>query len=472
MSAPADDNLFGTDGVRGRPGEGVLSASSVRRLARAVAGVLARREDFPDDLPAGRGRAVYIGRDTRSSGTALLDQVASVLLECGYGVADLGVLPTPGVAYVASTAPECCLAVVLSASHNPAEDNGIKLVSSRGTKVSEELERAVSRAYRALEVSSGREGAGAAGPVGRRAGLRRDLAASAFESYVDFLVSCCERPGRLRGRRVVLDTAHGAAYRTAPEVFRRLGMLVDTLGAQPDGANINAGCGALYPQPLAAHVVATGALAGFSFDGDADRLIPVTARGTILDGDHVMALAARHYATRGKLPRKTVVATVMSNVGLEKCLASFGLRLRRTPVGDRHVYQTMVEEGHPIGGEQSGHLIFLDLAGTGDGTLAAIRLLDVLDDALDLESEARILRKYPQVLRGVRVREKVPLESIAEVVRAVETAEARLGGEGRVVLRYSGTEPLARVMLEGPEERLVAALCAEICDAIQVRLGR
>jgi phosphoglucosamine mutase len=461
-----EDSLFGTDGVRGRPGEGVLAEESIGHLARAIRAVLARRERYPEDIPAGRGNAVYMARDTRSSGPAICDLVAEGLLRGGYQVRDLGVLPTPGAAHVGSVNPECCLVIVISASHNPAEYNGIKLLAPSGAKMSSAFEDTVARLYH-----EGLDEPASSGLVG--AAAVSDLSRAALDAYVGFLVESCKRPERLRGRRLVLDAANGAAFEAAPRVFRELGAEVVLIGDAPDGSNINLRCGALHPQPLAEKTFRDGAVAGFCFDGDADRMIPVTARGDVLDGDHVLALAGRHYRRHGLLPRSTVVATVMSNIGLERALHREGLRLLRTPVGDRNVYRELVAGGHPVGGEQSGHLIFMDFARTGDGILAAVRLLDFLEgEDLDLERESRILERYPQVLENVRVRERVPLESIPAIAAAVREAEAELGSEGRVLLRYSGTEPLARVMLEGPDLDRLRELCGRICEAIRASVPR
>jgi phosphoglucosamine mutase len=460
--------IFGTDGVRDEAGRGLLAEESVRRLVQALLVVLDERERFGADFPHGRGEAVYIGRDTRSSGGLLLEQVSDEILRSGREVVDLGVLPTPGVARVVSASAESCLGIVLSASHNPARYNGIKLFSARGAKISEEFELAVSAVYRELE-------------SGQRAPLRRGRprcrlrpqADRACNQYMDFLAASCERPERLRGRRVVLDTANGAAFEVAPQVFRRLGALVECIGDAPSGSNINEGCGALEPASLAAAVSMRRADLGFCFDGDADRVIPVTASGSVLDGDYVLALAGRRALREGKLPAKTVVATVMSNLGLEKALRAEGIELRRTPVGDRNVLEVMEREGHPIGGEQSGHLIFLDRARTGDGILAALRLLDVLEsDEIDLDREASLLTPYPQILRGVKVGRRVPLLSLPDVAKAVASAEARLGSEGRVLLRYSGTEPLVRVMVEGPAEALIDDLCGRIVAAVSASVPR
>ncbi|MCZ6792415.1 MAG: phosphoglucosamine mutase [Planctomycetota bacterium] len=451
--------VFGTDGVRDRAGKGYLAPESVRRLVQAIAGVLRQPELFPHEFPPIRGDTVYIGRDTRRSGEDLLAQVSEEFRRQGFPVADLGVLPTGGVAYTASVAADCCLAVVLSASHNPATYNGVKLLSPTGAKVPVAFEEMISDRYHRPAPSTA--SAGTEAP-------RIDLAGTAVREYVEFLVGCCRYPERLRGRRLALDTAHGAAYRVAPEVFQALGMELETLGNSPSGKNINEGCGSLHPEKLARVVRSSGACLGFCFDGDADRMIPVCASGQILDGDHSLALAGRYYYREGKLPKRAVVATVMSNLGLEKALDLDGLRLVRTPVGDRCVYECLERECHPLGGEQSGHLIFMDALRTGDGILAAIRLLDSLQsDSLDLDAEAAIVKKYPQILRNVRIREKTPFEQLPAVAEVVRRAEESLGTEGRVLLRFSGTEPLARVMLEGPDQKTIDRLCDKICRSIE-----
>lgn len=459
--------LFGTDGVRDRAGEGLLAPDSVCRLTRATARVLGRRELFGEDFPGPHGNRVLIARDTRSSGAEILELVTDGFLQAGYSVGDLGILPTPGAAHLASVSPDCCLAVVISASHNPAEYNGIKLLAPTGAKISPAFESAVSRCYQEMESSS--DGRPDPGAIGRY----DDVSSRAIEDYVRFLVSKCRQPERLRGKKVLLDTANGAAYQAAPMVFEALGMDVECVGASPDGTNINAGCGALCTEHLAESMRhSEQGCVGFCFDGDADRMIPITASGTILDGDYVLLLAGRQYHRSGRLPRKTVVATVMSNLGLEEALARDGLNLLRTPVGDRHVYRALIEEQHPIGGEQSGHLIFLEDSRTGDGILAAIRLLDVLEsDDLDLDAEARIMNRYPQVLRNVKMRERVPIGAVPGVSGAVRRAERQLGDNGRVLLRWSGTEPLVRVMLEGPSATVVEQLCGGICEAIERHVG-
>ncbi|MEE3198716.1 MAG: phosphoglucosamine mutase [Planctomycetota bacterium] len=452
-------SIFGTDGIRGRAGEGLLARDSVEAIGRSLASVLHDREDFPLDIGTERGNAVYIGRDTRGSGPQLLGQLSEGFLSAGLDVCDLGVLPTPGIAELARSSAECCLAMVLSASHNPAQDNGIKLISAAGSKVSDQLEAEVSRRF----------DSGASAGASQRGALR-DVSEGAFEHYVNFLVSTSG--GGLEGRKVFIDAANGAASAVAPEVFRRLGMEVRSIGDQPDGKNINDGCGSLYPGKLSEALRESGFDIGFCFDGDADRLIPLSASGAVFDGDLVLALAGRQYQAAGKLPANAVVATVMSNIGLERSLGECGIELIRTSVGDRNVYSQMREGGHPVGGEQSGHIIFMEHSSTGDGVLASLQMLDfLLDRDLDLDRAARVMTSYPQVLKNVKVRERVPLEEVGALQEIVEKVESQLADEGRVLLRYSGTEPLLRVMLEGPQQQLVEQLCDEICGVVRDAMG-
>ena len=453
--------IFGTDGVRDRVGEGYLSHGSIERIVAAAARTLEDPGRYSEDFPHGRGRTVVVARDTRASGAGICEDVGRGFARYGYCVLDLGVLPTPGAAFIASAWPDTALGVVVSASHNPADYNGIKFLAPTGAKISPDFEKAVSNAF--WDVASASAVASPAKPL--------DRAADAFEAYVRHLVAACKKPERLQGKKIAIDAANGAAYRVAPEVFRRLGLRLDTLGVEPDGRNINHRCGALHPEGLGRRVVQENAALGFSFDGDADRMIPVTASGTALDGDFVLCLAGLSFHRAGRLASRTVVATTMSNLGLELALGAAGIRLLRTDVGDRNVYLEMIAGRHPVGGEQSGHVIFLEDALTGDGVLAAIRLLEVLEsDSLDLGAEASVMKRYPQMLRSIHVREKVPLEALPRVQEAVRVAEARLKGQGRIVLRYSGTEPLVRVMIEGPDSRTVEVLTQEVCDAIRQSL--
>jgi phosphoglucosamine mutase len=463
MSRGAENEvtIFGTDGIRSRSGEGLLAAKELERIVAATVHALGHGPLASGGASASR-RRILIARDTRRSGEEILRSIARSFAVLGHPVLDLGVLPTPAVARLAAAWDRVALGVVISASHNPAEYNGIKFFAESGEKVSEDFERAVSRGYHA----------GVAPPRAPTPASFEDRSGEAFARYVDEIVSLCRRPARLRGRRVALDTAHGAAFRAAPEVFRRLGMEVVVTGNEPDGENINHACGALHAASLARFLLGAGADVGFSFDGDGDRMIPVAASGRVFDGDHVLLVAARRLLAEGRLPRRAVVATSMSNFGLEEALSALGVDLIRTDVGDRYVYREMVRGGHPLGGEQSGHTIFLDDAKTGDGILSALRLLDSLEsDALDLEAEAGIMRSYPQVLKNVRVERRLPFEEFPEIGAAVARAEASLAGRGRVLVRYSGTEPLARVMVEGSVPGETEALARTISDAIENALG-
>ncbi len=441
--------IFGTDGVRDRVGAGYLAPEAVLKLARAATWALAKK----DDPPAG---TICIGRDTRESGRAIVEFLHTAFRYAGISVVDLGVIPTPGVAFLTAAEKGALLGVVVSASHNPAEYNGIKFLAPDGSKATPDFERRVSDAFWKSERLPNSSPPGA---------LRHDE--KAVERYAAALVSRMRHPERLAGRKVVLDTAHGATFEAAPRVFRALGADVVAIGDRPDGKNINSGCGAVHPEGLARAVVEHRAWAGFGFDGDGDRMIPVAGDGSILDGDHVLAIAGKSLRRAGRLPGRTVVATVMSNLGLEKALAAEGIKLLRTPVGDRHVYEEMVAGDHPIGGEQSGHLIFLEEARTGDGILAALKLIDCLEDGcLDLAAQARIMVRYPQILLNIKVPRKVPFEELPLVGKALAEAEAELSGDGRIVLRYSGTEPLARVMIEGPEKGQIERLAKRIGEEI------
>jgi phosphoglucosamine mutase len=448
--------IFGTDGVRDRAGEGFLAPAELERILGATVAAL-ENGGAAGALSGAARRRVLVGRDTRASGSAIERSIAGAFSGAGYEVGLLGVIPTPGVAFLSSALSDVALGIVISASHNPAAYNGIKFVAPDGGKVARRFEEAVSEIY--WERAAGARSGAAPRSCGRVVEMKREAGL-----YVERLVSRAGDPARLRGRVIVLDAAHGAAWEVGRRVFESLGARVISIGDAPDGLNINEGCGALHPQVLAARVREEGADCGFAFDGDGDRMIPVTGGGRILDGDHVLAVAGRAFDRLGRLPRRTVVATVMSNIGLEKSLAAAGLRLLRTPVGDRHVYDAMVEDGHPIGGEQSGHIIFLDDARTGDGILAAIRLLDCVA-ALgfeSLEEAAGIMRQYPQLLINYKVARREPLDTLPAVQQAVAAAERALGGDGRIVLRYSGTEPLLRVMVEGPDETVVRRLAEGI----------
>jgi phosphoglucosamine mutase len=445
--------LFGTDGIRGVANEEPLTPELAFRVGRQLVATL--------QLDHGVDRArLVIGRDTRRSGPLLETALIAGALSAGADCYAVGVLPTPGIA-VLTRRLEAHGGIVLSASHNPFEDNGIKLFSSEGTKFPDAWE---------AEIEQRLEGADRA-PRPRGAKLGELVRYERAETeYVEFLCGCI--PLDLHGRTVALDCAHGATYRVAPRVFRRLGARVLTLGARPDGTNINAGCGALYPERLQKKVQASGASIGFAFDGDGDRLISVDHTGAIRDGDYALAIAGRHLAARQRLKQNLVVTTVMANLGLDQALEAGGIRVVKTQVGDRYVLEEMQKLGANLGGEQSGHLLFLDHSPTGDGILSALALLGVVAETGEpLASLAGCLRKFPQVLVNVPVRSKPPIDSIDGIGERVGVFEREMQGRGRVLIRYSGTESLARVMIEGADGDRIRAMAEDLAGLIRARIG-
>jgi phosphoglucosamine mutase len=450
--------LFGTDGIRGVAGEPPLDDATVERIGAAVARVLGG--------PAGRPPRVLIGRDTRESGPALQAALVRGLAAAGAVPEIGGVLTTPAVACLVRLLGHDA-GIVLSASHNPYRDNGIKVFGPGGDKLPEESERAIERLLGAGGGLPGASPGGATGaaPAGRTDGLA--------ERYLGWLRGAAGPGEDLTGVRVVLDCAHGAASALAPEIFRRCGAEVTPLHTRPDGRNINEGCGALHPQALAAEVTRRRAGLGLAFDGDADRCIPVDASGRILDGDHVLYLAARDLQAAGRLAGGAVVGTVMSNLWLERALAEAGIRLVRAPVGDRNVLEAMRREGLTLGGEQSGHVIFLDKATTGDGLLTGLLLAGMVKRAgIDLAGWAAGIRPCPQVLVNVPVRERPPLDTHPVIGPAIRAAEADLRGNGRLLVRYSGTEAQARIMVEGGSAAAVERAAARLRAVIQEAIGR
>jgi phosphoglucosamine mutase len=446
--------LFGTDGIRGVANEPPLMPDLAYRVGRELVTTLAEQH--------GSERVrVVIGRDTRRSGPLLEAAMVAGLLSAGADCFAVGVLPTPGIALL-TRGLDAHGGIVLSASHNPFEDNGIKLFSSEGTKFPDAWEE---------QIESRLNGADTA-PRARGAAMGRLIPYERAEKYyVDFLTRCF--PLDLAGLRLVLDCAHGATYRVAPGVFRRLGARVVTLCARPDGTNINAGCGALHPAGLCRRVSAARADVGFAFDGDGDRLISVDHRGEIRDGDYALAIAGRHMAGRGRLKANTVVTTVMANLGLDESLAAAGIRVVKTQVGDRYVHEEMLKLGANLGGEQSGHLLFPDHAPTGDGILSALAVLAVMRETGErLASLATCMRKFPQVLVNIPVTRKPPIDSLAGVTERIRAFESEMDGSGRILVRYSGTEPLARVMIEGADDRRIRAMADELASAIRSELDR
>jgi len=454
--------LFGTDGVRGVANVYPMTGEIAMQLGRALAYIVRNG--------AHRHRIV-IGKDTRLSGYLLEQAIASGICSMGVDVMLCGPLPTPGIAFITESM-RADAGVVISASHNAYQDNGIKFFSRDGFKLPDEMEL---RIERLVLGSPGEKGAPedfhALRPTANRIGKAKRIN-DAVGRYVVFLKSLFPRELTLDGMTVVVDCAHGAAYKVAPAVFEELGARVVTLYSKPDGKNINDGCGAVHPEAMAKAVEKSRANLGIALDGDADRVIVADERGRIVDGDAIMSIVGRDLLRRRALAKKTVVATVMSNGGLERALRAEGGRVVRTQVGDRYVVEEMRRSGYNFGGEQSGHLIFLDHVTTGDGVCAALNLLAVmLRDGKPLSELARCFEPVPQVQLNLAVREKRPLESLADVQRAIAAAEKALDGDGRVLVRYSGTENKARVLVEGPDAKRIAAYAETIAEALKRALG-
>lgn len=450
--------LFGTDGIRGVANRDPMTAEMALRLGRAVA------HRFQHPSRAGR---IVIGKDTRLSGYMLESALQAGIVSAGADVMLVGPLPTPGIAFI-TWSMRADAGVVISASHNPYQDNGIKLFAADGFKLPDEIECAIEREIDAVASEQTDLRGSAPEEIGKA--VRID---DATGRYVQFLKAIFPKERTLDGIKVVVDCANGAAYHVAPQVFEELGAEVVAIGVEPNGRNINEGCGAVAPARMASAVVREKAAIGVALDGDADRVILADEKGNVIDGDQVMALLGTRMLAAGTLPGRTVVATVMSNLGLERALAKAGGALLRTAVGDRYVVEAMRERGLRFGGEQSGHLVFLDHATTGDGALAALRVLAVMvEEGRPLsELAGSAMVRYPQVLLNFAVHEKRPLDQLPAVGRAITHVEGVLGPEGRVLVRYSGTEAKARVMIEGTDETEIRAHANEIARVMKGSLG-
>ena len=439
--------FFGTDGIRGVAGEPPLDASTVSAFGLALGS---------DILTAHGGGYVLIAMDTRESGPEIASHVAGGLAARGVTTQFAGVLTTPGVAYL--TRLGAAAGVMISASHNPFADNGIKVFGPTGFKLPDIEESAIEDEI--LRLLPAR-------PLHSVPLLAQTELA---QPYLDFLLTTLSAP--LTGLHLVLDCGHGAASHLAPELFRRAGATVTAIHCQPNGRNINLNCGALHTESLAERVVAEGAHGGVAFDGDADRAIFIAGSGRVVNGDAVMLIAARHLKSRGLLPGEIIVSTVMSNLGLEQALERDGIRMLRTPVGDKYVLEEMQRTGAALGGEQSGHMIFRSFATTGDGMLTAMQIFDIVQQSgRSLDQLGADLSLYPQLLVNVRVKTRRPLEQLETVRAEIAACEKELNGAGRVLVRFSGTEPLARVMVEGRDPGRVEALTHKIAAAIQSELG-
>lgn len=437
----AERRFFGTDGVRGAYGSPVMNEDFAWRLGAAAARWL-----------RGQGRTggrVYLGRDTRASGVSLERALAGGLAHEGFTPVSLGVVPTPAVSLALRSVP-AELGVVITASHNPAADNGIKFFGPLGIKLTDEQELQIEQAL----------------PVARAgADLTPPDCFDAERLYIDTAARLLPA-GALAGWNIVLDTAHGAACRTSGAVLERLGAQLTRLGAAPDGGNINAGVGSQHPEAMCAAVPAAGARLGIAHDGDADRCILCDERGDVLDGDEILTLLAVHALRAGTLAHGTLVITVQSNLGVDAALAAAGGRTERTAVGDRYVIERMLAIGANLGGESSGHVICAEVAPTGDGLVAALKVLAVMRATGRPLSELRgALRKFPQVTAALKVAEKKPLETLSALPAAIRALEAELGGHGRVLVRYSGTESKLRLLVEGPSDAVVAEALARLTAA-------
>ena len=451
------EKLFQTDGIRGEANVHPMTADVALRLGRALA------VRFRDPQGARPRPRILIGKDTRLSGYVFEQALAAGITSMGADVLLCGPLPTPGIAFL-TTHMRADAGVVISASHNPYWDNGIKVFGADGFKLPDEDEAWLEHHIHEDTFLTG----GA-----RRDGFGRAVrVAEPWARYIVFLKEVLPHRLRLDGLRMVVDCGHGAAYRVAPAVFRELGATVTAIGCDPDGVNINEGCGSLYPERMVAEVRRTGSAIGISLDGDADRVIVADENGTVVDGDQIMALCALQMKAEGLLKNDTVVATVMSNLGLETALRRSGITLLRTQVGDRHVVEAMRRGEHNIGGEQSGHLIFLDHTSTGDGVVAALKILSVmLGEKKPLSELAAVMQPVPQVLVNVRVARKPPIEELPGVSALIRSVEARFGTDGRVLVRYSGTESKARVMIEGIDHAACQAAANEIAAALVAEVG-
>ncbi len=447
-------HLFGTDGVRGVANVYPMTAEVALQLGRALAYVI--------KYGPGRHRIV-VGKDTRLSGYLLEYAIAAGICSMGVDVMLLGPLPTPGIAYITSSM-RADAGVVISASHNPYQDNGIKFFSGDGFKLPDEVEAHIESLMVNAEVDGARP---TATDIGQAVRME-----DAKGRYISYLKSTFPKELELDGLKIVLDCAHGATYKVAPEVFSELGAEIIPIGVRPNGKNINRMCGATYPEAMAALVKRHRADLGIAFDGDGDRCIMVDHFGRVVDGDHILGICALDMQRRERLAHKTVVGTVMTNLGLEVALKQHGLKLLRAPVGDRYVLEEMKKGGYVLGGEQSGHLVFLNHSTTGDGILTALRLLAVMRrENKPLTELAGFMENYPQVLINLMVKEKQDLNTLPKARQALREAERRLGPQGRLLVRYSGTEPKLRLMAEGGDQQQIEEVVQDLAQTLDALLN-
>jgi len=446
--------LFGTDGIRGTANLDPMTSEIAMQLGRAAAHIFMRR--------AGRHQIV-IGKDTRISGYMLESALMAGICSMGVDVIVVGPMPTPAIAFLTRSL-RADAGVVISASHNAYQDNGIKFFSSDGFKLPDEVEARIEELVTSDEIRHLRPTADLIGKAYR--------ISDADGRYIEFVKRSLPKDLDFQGLKIVIDCANGAAYKVAPMILRELGAKVAVIGNEPNGMNINDGCGAVHPERLQEAVRHVKADLGIALDGDADRAVFVCEQGTVIDGDHVMAAVGLDLHGQGLLAKQTLVGTVMSNFGLELSMAKAGIKLLRTPVGDRYLLERMLAEGYNFGGEQSGHFIFLDHNTTGDGVISALQILSLMKRTQKPLSElAMAMSAVPQVLVNVRVTQKPTLESIPEIDQAIQTSERRLNGAGRVLVRYSGTEPLLRIMVEGEQDGVIKEVADDLARVVQAHIG-
>jgi phosphoglucosamine mutase len=453
--------IFGTDGVRGVANVEPVTAETALKLGRAAAHVFTQLN--PRTIPEGARPKIVLGKDTRLSGYMLENALVAGITSLGVDVLIIGPLPTPGVAYI-TRALRADAGIVLSASHNSYEDNGIKFFRHDGYKLDDQVEQRIEQLVFAGEVDSIRP---TAGKIGRAARID-----DALGRYVEFAKASFSRGMSLEEMRVAVDVANGAAYKSTPCVLRELGAEVIIAHNEPNGMNINAQCGSTHPREIQRLVKESGADVGITHDGDADRVLLCDENGEIVDGDEILAIASVDLLHAGRLEQNTLVATVMSNFGLDETLAAHGGKVVRTKVGDRYVIEEMVARKLNLGGEQSGHIIFRDFTTTGDGIISALQILRIMHKTGQPLSKLKTcLKKFPQAQRNLVVKAKPPIEELSEVVKLRDEIERELAGQGRVLLRYSGTEPKIRLLIEGRELDKIDKQANRIANAIQNAIG-
>ncbi len=446
--------LFGTDGVRGTANIEPMTAEMALKLGRAIAYVF-KQED--------RRHRIVIGKDTRLSGYMLESAMMAGICSMGVDTLMVGPLPTPGIAFITSSM-RADAGVVISASHNPYQDNGIKFFSRDGFKLPDEIELRIEEFVFDNQDPTHR-------PTAKEVGKAYRLD-DAIGRYIVFAKNTFPGELTLDGLKVAVDCANGAAYRVAPAVFEELGAIVTAIGVEPDGENINKDCGPLHLERIIEAVKGSGAHVGLAIDGDGDRCIMIDEQGSVVDGDHIMAIIAAAMLRDGTLKKNTLVATIMSNSGLDPAVSSAGGRVVRTRVGDRYVVEEMIKSGYNLGGEQSGHVIFFDHTTTGDGVITALQVLkSMVEDGKPLSELASVMQSYPQVLVNVKVREKKDLSEMPSVQGALKSVENRLKNHGRVFIRYSGTEPLARITIEGEDLGEIKVMADELASLVAKEIG-